>query len=336
MNTDSKYYDYHFVSYVPNPVVAQLTLGEGKTPLTIAERLAAECGLEHVYIKHEERNPTGSFKDRESMVAIGLAKQRGLTTIQIASSGNAALSMAAYARKAGIVCECFVPITTSKKKKELIVFFGGILHELDGNYEQVYRYVADHYDVQTNMTSGICAERTEGTKEIAKEIWQEIGVPDVVVVPCGNGGNLAGIWKGFAELLEQQQIMIMPKLIGVQVAGAAPLKLTHELHQQFVVHPNTVDSIAEGILAEESYCSPKVMTALQSTNGAILEVSESQIKEALKQVIATESLMIEPTAAAAFAALPMLHKIGVASEAKVVVISTGSGMKMLEEIRSLI
>lgn len=350
------YYDFHFFEYdfkkktfpnrnfpglkkyqqlLPIKVFDELSLGEGQTALTKAYSLGHLLGFSNLYIKHEEQNPTGNFKDRESFIAVNFAKEKDLKEIVIASSGNAALSMAAYAKRADIVCQCFIPASTSQAKKELITFFGGQIREIEGNYEQVYRYVADHFEKNSNVTSGINSERVEGDKTISYEIWEEIGVPDVVVVPCGNGGNLAGIWRGFYELKELGLGDKIPIMLGVQVIGASPLLKAINEGTELSIYSNGVDSIAEGIVAEESYCSPKAVKALQSSNGFIIEVTDQEIVEALKTVISHESLIIEPTSAAVFAALPKLHEFGISKHSRVVAISTGSGMKMLEEIKSL-
>jgi threonine synthase len=350
---DSHYYDATFFEYpwksvgsfsseeglqryralLPNIEGDFITLGEGQTPLT-ETTCFAPYNLPNVWVKHEELNPLGSFKDRESALTISLARQHGVKEIVIASSGNAALSQAGYARKAGVQCTCFVPKHTTQEKKDLITLFGAKLEEIEGNYEHVYRYVADHYDRRKNVTAGLYPERVEANKTIAYEIWEAIEVPDVVVVPCGNGGNLAGIWRGFYDLLQIGKISQVPKMIGVQMAGAAPLKVAQESQKDFVIFPNTVDSLAEGILAEESYCSPKVMTVLRESNGSIVEVTEAEMKNAWQEMLEKESLVIEPTSAAAFAAVKKLPQLGVSAAARVVVISTGSGMKMLSELRS--
>lgn len=357
-NKDLQYYDTFFKEYpyqkistfvdqsktglsryeklLPVKGIGAFSLGEGSTPLTKATALGKDLGFTRLYIKHEELNPTGSFKDRESVVAVTLAAKNKLREVTIVSSGNAALSMAAYTRKAGIACTCFVPTTTSEEKKKLISFFGAKLYQIDGNYEQVYRHVADNYDRVSNLTSGICSDRVEATKTIAYEIWETMPtIPELVLVPCGNGGNLAGIGRGFYELQQMGKIKKMPRLVAVQVAGASPIAAAMKKDTPFEVFPNKVDSIAEGILAEESYCSPKAIDVLKKSNGFVIEVEESEIVRAMKQVLQKESLILEPTAAAAFAALPKLKAFNVARTASVVVIATGSGMKMLGEVQHL-
>jgi len=354
--SDSQYYDFDFIEYqyskIKNfpvktsglsaylavlPITKfEVSLGEGSTPLTMATRLGERYHFSNLWIKHEELNPIGCFKDRESAVVVSKAIQEGHQSIYVVSSGNAALSTAAYANKVGLKCSCYVPKSTSLGKKRLITLFGAEITEIEGNYEQVYRQVFDNPPAGWNVTPGANPYRIEGNKTIAYEIWQELGVPDVVVVPCGNGGNLAGIWRGFWELQQLGLTTKMPRFMGVQVHGAAPLKLALQSNKDFSIAQNIPDSIAEGIIAEESYCSPKALRALKDSHGQVVEVTEAAIKSALKEAVQCESLVTEPTSAAVFAALPQLGEYGVKPDAQIVLINTGSGMKNLEEIVDLI
>lgn len=322
----NRYYEYDWPKGSCRP---RITLGEGKTPLLPAgENLKTWSGFKNLWVKHEEMNPTGCFKDRESAVVISKALELGYKKVTVASSGNAALSTAAYAQTAGLKCAVFIPKKTSSAKKQLIKLFGAILHEIPGGYEDVYRYLADHPVKNAwNVTSGQNPWRTEGNKNIAKEIVGQMGhCPDLVVVPAGNGGCLAGIGAGFREL------GLNPKMIAVQVAKAAPLKIALEQHKKWVSLGNVADSVAEGIVAAESYCSPKAVELLIKSNGEVIEVTDREILAALS-IMVKSSLVSEPTSAAAFAAL---KKLKVKKNQKVVVINTGSGMKMLGELMKFI
>ncbi len=353
IDSDLKYYEYESwqpdLSKIVNfPGVGQglnkygqllpgkitVSLGEGNTLLTKAlSKLANKMGLQELYIKHEEQNPTGCFKDRESAVVISEAVKRGYKKVYVVSSGNAALSTAAYAQKAEINCVAYVPRKTSNEKKSLIKLFGAKVVEMPGFYEDVYRYVVDSKLPGWNVTSGQNLLRTEANKTIAFEIWEQVNVPDIVVVPVGNGGCLAGIYKGFYELKQLKKIDKIPQLIAVQVKGAAPLSKALEAQKQFEVLGEVKDSIAEGIVASESYCSPKAVKAIKDSKGYVIEVTDKEIIAALKCVIEIESLISEPTSAAAFAAL---FKLKCSKAAKVVCVNTGSGMKCLSKISKLI
>lgn len=307
--------------------------GEGNTPLESFDAYGAQVGLSHLFVKHEECNPTGCFKDRESAVVIAKALELGKKKVVVCSSGNAAVSTAAYAQKAGIACDCYIPEKTSEGKKQLIELFGAKIIEIPGFYEDVYHHLVDTNPEGWNVTSGQNPYRTEGDKTIAYELWQEMGVPDVIVVPCGNGGNLSGIWKGFVELQKLGKIQTLPQMVAVQVKGAAPLAEALKQQKPYVVLGDIEDSVAEGIVAQESYCSPVAIDALKQSGGYVVEVTDGEIIQALKDVILLHSFVTEPTSAAAFAAL---SKLTCPKDAHVVAINTGSGMKLLPEILHLV
>ena len=316
------------------PTKITVSLGEGDTPLLKAsDSLSKHFGLEDLWIKHEEMNPTGCFKDRESAVVISVAKQKGITSVVVASSGNAALSTAAYCKMAGIQCTAFIPNKTEISKKDLIRLYGARVKTIPGVYEDVYRYVADMETKSWNVTSGQNLLRTEGNKTIAYEIWEQVGVPDTIIVPAGNGGCLAGIWKGFWDLKKIGETKSIPQMIAVQVENAAPLKNALEAGEAIFVVQNAPDSIAEGIVAEESYCSPKAILAIKSSGGKVVTVSDREIVRALVTISKYESFVAEPTSAAAFAALSKLREL---KSQFVVVVNTGNGMKMLGEVVKLI
>jgi threonine synthase len=332
--------DAHFVGiekWLPllpvNELPVHLNGGEGNTPLESFDAFGSQLGLSHLYVKHEECNPTGCFKDRESAVVIAKALELGKKKVTVCSSGNAAVSTAAYAQKAGIECVCYIPEKTSAGKKQLIELYGATIVEIPGFYEDVYRYLADTHPDGWNVTSGQNPYRTEGDKTIAYELWEQMGVPDVVVVPCGNGGNLAGIWKGFMELKHLGKIQTLPQMVAVQVEGAAPLAEALKQNKPYVVLGDIEDSVAEGIVAQESYCSPVAVDALKQSGGYVVEVTDVEIVQALKDVIQLHSFVTEPTSAAAFAAL---SKLTCPKDATVVAINTGSGMKLLPEILHLV
>lgn len=302
----------------------------GGTSVHQAEKFGKVVGFNNLWIKHEDENVTGCFKDRESAVVISAALEQGIESVYVISSGNAALSTAAFAQKAGINCTCFVPEKTTPQKKDLIELRYAKLVEIPGFYEDVYRTAIDMHPKGWNVTTGQNEYRTEANKTIAFELWEQLGkVPDVVVVPCGNGGCLAGIWKGFVELKKLGKTDSLPQMVAVQVAGAAPLKTALEKGKDFTILGDIEDSVAEGIVAQESYCSPKAIKALKESGGYVVEVTDKEIKEALVLISKTESMLTEPTSAAVYAAA---FKLQADPNSCVVLINTGSGLKMTEEL----
>jgi threonine synthase len=265
---------------------------------------------------------------------INKALEEGQKKLLIVSSGNAASSAAIYAAKAGLDCLCVILKKTHQIKKETLKIAGGKVKEFSGSYEDAYHFFSDHpLKGYWNITSGKNPLRIEGNKIIAFELFEELGVPDKIVVPVGNGSLLYGIWKGFDELKKLKMIKKMPQMIGVQVKGAAPLKKALETGKDYVILKNIKDSIAEGIVAEESYCSPKAIKAVKESKGDVIVVTDKEIKQALADIITTESLQPEPTSAAVYAALP---KIKIKPKEKVVCIQTGAGQRNLSNLLKIL
>lgn len=323
-----------FLPLLPVEKIHTKVKGLGNTPLDRAYNYGQATGLTNLWIKREDLNPTGCFKDRESAVIMSAAIEKGHKSVYVISSGNAALSTTRFAQEAGIECTCYVPEKTSQAKKDLILKFGAKLEQLPGFYEDVYRSVVDKNPPGWNVTSGQNPYRIEGGKTMAYEIFEQLDdVPDVIVIPSGNGGCLAATWKGFVELMKLGKIKKLPKMVCVQISGAAPIKVALEEDKPYVVLGEIEDSIAEGIVAQESYNSPQAVQALKESGGYVIEVNDAEITHALKTIIEAEGVTPEPTAAAAFAAL---YKLGEPKDALVVVVNTGSGKKMMDEINKLI
>ncbi len=327
--THNYYYDYLQCVYNGNKLADYspikkivITLGEGNTPLMKLANLGSILGLNNLYAKDEGKNPTGCFKDRESFVLINKAIEFGFKEVFVVSSGNAAISLAAYANLAGIKCICCIPRKTSENKKKLIKLFNGKIKEIEGNYEEVYRKIMDSRQNGWNCT--LNPYKSEGSKSIAYEIFKDIGIPDKIIVPCGNGSNLFGIWKGFLEICMLENINKMPNMIGVQIKNASPIKLAIEKGSDFEIISNIPDSIAEGIVASESYSSPKAIKAIKQSNGHIIEVNDDEIKYSMNEIIKLESLVVETTSATVFSAL---KKITFKPDEKIVVIITANGFK---------
>jgi len=340
-------YDYNKVDVFPLPdkkgmqrflpllpvekIYSEIEVGD--TPLQKAMKFGVETGLSNLWIKREDLNPTGCFKDRESVVTISAAKELGHDSVYIVSSGNAALSTAKFAKELGIECKCYVPEKTSQEKQDLILKYGAELELIPGFYEDVFRSVVDRNLPDWNVTSGQNSYRIEGGKTMAYEIYEQLGkVPDIIVIPSGNGGCLAATWKGFTELKKLGKIQKLPKMVCVQITGAAPIKTAFEQNKPYVVLGDIEDSIAEGIIAQESYNSPQAVQSLKESGGYVIEVNDADVVSALKAIIKTEGIIPEPTAAATFAALYKLKE----KDALVVAVNTGDGKKMIDEVNHLI
>lgn len=301
-----------------------VTLGLFKTPTVSLPRIAKHLQLASLYAKCEHFNPTGSFKDRESEVAVNIAKKLKKKEIAVISSGNAAVSAAAYACKAGIICRCYVPQKTSGEKIELINKFGGRIRKIEGFFEDVYRKIVDSLNVPFHVSAGQNPFRELGDEPIYQEIMDDIGEVDGLVIPIGNGSLLSGIFRGCKNLKRKGLIRRYPKFIGVQIKGAAPISTALKIHSNLFTLEKINDSIAEGIVAKESYCSPKVVQALKETRGMVIEVTDKEIHKWLAIALKDEALCLEPTSAVVF---PALEKCRAPGLKKVAVIATGTGLK---------
>jgi len=294
----------------------KVTLGEGNTPLMESKE------SQQLHYKNEAINPTGSFKDRGTALTVTKAKQEGVQKLHICSSGNAALSLSVYCQKAGIECVCHVPESTSEGKKQLMKAFGATLKEYDAIYEEIFHHLQETELEGWNVTPGASNISMKAYADIAEEILDAGIEPDQVIIPCGNGTNLAGIWKGFKSL------GVEPKMIGVQIEGAAPIKKAIQQQKEHGVVDNPGESVAEGIIASESFNCGEAVKAIQESNGSVETVTEEEIQEGMTELV-EDGIICEPTSAVA---KPVADKF----EGETVAVITGSGLKSYSKIKEMV
>jgi threonine synthase len=309
-----------------------LTLGEGGTPLIPSKVFKG------VYIKNEGMNPTGNFKDRESVVALAYAHEQGYSSLAIASSGNAALSAAMYSRIYNLKTTCYIPNRTSDQKTDMIDFFGARTHVVGSTYEESYHYLLDNLPAGTiNITSGAFPLRSDGTKTIAYEIWEDLGkVPDVIVCPAGNGSALAAIYHGFCDLKEWGYTDTVPMMVSVQIKGADPINRAFESGKWLTTLKDVPYSMCEAIVAEESFCSPKAVYAIKQSGGFGISVTDHQVIDGLRFAIDTEGVFPELSSASVFAAI-LEHGEKIQGKGKtVVLINSATGIKDTQGTRKVL
>jgi threonine synthase len=291
-----------------DPVVS---LGEGSTPLVLAERVSERAGCE-VWLKLEGANPTGSFKDRGMTCAVSAAVREGAEAVICASTGNTAASAAAYAARAGLTGAVIVPegkIATGKLAQALM--HGARVIALRGNFDQALALVREL--VQRHpiaLVNSVNAFRLEGQKTAALEIAEELGPIDALAIPVGNAGNITAYWKGFGEVGER------PRMLGFQAEGSAPL-----VHGEPVAAPETV---ASAIRIGNPARWEEAMAAMTASHGAVRAVSDAQIIAAYRFLAAHEGVFCEPASAAGVAGI-LAH--GVEGAQRVVCVLTGHGLK---------
>ena len=301
------------------PVV---TFYEGNTPLLYAKHVS-EMTRSKVYLKYEGANPTGSFKDRGMCMAIAKALERNCKAVICASTGNTSASAAAFAARAGIDCIVIIPkgkIALGKLSQALM--HGARVFEVDGNFDQaleLVKEIGEKYNVE--IVNSINPFRIEGQKTGAFEVCNQLNaVPDFHAIPVGNAGNITAYWKGYKEYYGAKQITSLPKMIGFQAEGAAPIVRGHPI-------PNP-ETIATAIRIGNPASWKGAVAAAEESGGSISIVTDQEIVEAYKLVASQEGLFIEPASAASVAGTIKLAKAGkIPDGSTVVCILTGHGLK---------
>ena len=306
-------------------------LDVGWTPLYHAPRLGALLGLPNLWVKDDGRNPTASFKDRASALAVVKAQEANARTITTASSGNAAAALAGMAAGVGLESVIFVPASAPQAKIAQLLIYGATVVLVEGTYDQAF----DLCIAAANQQGWYCRNTaynpymTEGKKTAAYEIAEQMGweAPDRVFVAVGDGCIIGGLHKGFADLHALGWIERMPRLMGVQAEGSAVL---YEAWRRGVneirpIVPHTIaDSISVGIPRDRL----KALRAVRETDGAFVVVSDEEILAAMRDLARLTGVFAEPAAAAAVAGVRRALASGqVGRDERVVVVITGNGLK---------
>jgi threonine synthase len=301
-----------------------ITLLEGNTPLLRADRLAREIapGIE-LYLKYEGLNPTCSFKDRGMTVAVTKAREAGSEVVICASTGNTSASAAAYAASAGM--RAFVLIPQGKiavGKLSQAVMHGAVVIQVKGNFDEalaLVREVSENYPV--TMVNSLNEDRIEGQKTVAFEIVDVLGdAPDYHALPVGNAGNITATWMGYGEYHRDGIASRLPKMLGFQAAGAAPIVLG-----RVVENPET---IATAIRIGNPASWKRAERARDESGGVIDIVTDEEILAAYRLVASIQGIFCEPASAASIAGVIKLSRSGFfTAGGKLVCTLTGHGLK---------
>ena len=303
------------------PVV---TLGEGNTPLIRATRLANRIapGVD-LYLKFEGMNPTGSFKDRGMTMAISKAVESGAKAVICASTGNTSASAAAYGARAGLAVYVLIPAgKIAMGKLSQAMMHQATVIQIEGNFDQALTIVKDLSVIhRIELVNSINPYRIEGQKTAAMEVCDQLGdAPAVHVLPVGNAGNITAYWKGYQEYRAANQSTRLPRMVGFQAAGAAPIVLG-----RIVENPQTV---ATAIRIGNPASWDAALVAVKESMGMIDSVTDEEILQAYTAVAATEGIFCEPASAASVAGVMKLSKQGGLRAGETVVCTlTGHGLK---------
>lgn len=308
------------------PVV---TLHEGNTPLVYSPKLFKLTGV-HTWLKYEGAHPTGSFKDRGMTMAVTKAKQSGAKAVLCASTGNTSASAAAYAARAGMKCFVILPAgAVAMGKLSQAIMADARVISIDGNFDDALNLAREATRLRPiALVNSVNPDRIEGQKTGAFEICDQMGglAPDFHIMPVGNAGNITAYWKGYQDYRRAGKIGSLPKMIGFQAAGAAPI-----VRGEVVRDPKTVaTAIKIGNPASWEFAKQ----ARDESGGMIAAVTDEQILHAYKWIASEEGVFAEPASAASVAGLLDLSKKGYFDQAiasgkapTCVCVLTGHGLK---------
>ncbi len=303
------------------PVVS---LCEGNTPLIYSCRLSEKTGLK-VYLKYEGLNPTGSFKDRGMTMAISKAAEKGARVVMCASTGNTSASAAAYAARCGMKCCVLIPdgnIAMGKLAQAMI--HRAQVIAIKGNFDDALELVKDvtsRHPIE--LVNSINPFRIEGQKTAAFEVVDDLGdAPAFHAIPVGNAGNITAYWKGYKEYHAEGKSKTLPRMLGFQAAGAAPI-----VHNRIIPHPETV---ATAIKIGNPASWAQAAAARDDSKGTVDCVTDEEILQAYQLLAGDDGVFCEPASAASVAGVLKLAAQGYFKHSQggtVVCTLTGHGLK---------
>jgi threonine synthase len=314
----------------------RLSLGEGMTPLLASTRLAAELGLDGVWLKDEGQNPTGSFKARGLALAVARAWELGASALAIPSAGNAGSAMAAYAAAAGLEAHVVVPSDTPRPILEEIRALGADLQLIEGLITDAAARVAEGTRTHGWFDLSTLKEpyRVEGKKTMGYELYEQLGgrLPDVIIYPTGGGTGLVGMWKAFDEMQQLGWIgATRPRMVSVQASGCAPIVRAWERGDEHAEPWRDAHTYASGLRVPRAVGDFLILDAVRASGGAAVAVSDEAMKDAVHTIGRTTGIFASPEGGAVAAAVPDLLRRGLLrADEETVLFITGSGLKYID------
>ena len=305
-----------------------VSLNEGNTPLILAEALPKYLGLKRIkiYYKFEGLNPTGSFKDRGMTMAISKAVEKGCKSVICASTGNTSASAAAFSSRCGLKCYVLIPEGKIAKGKLLQAYrYGARVVTINGNFDQALEIAKKlSEEGYAELVNSLNPYRIEGQKTAAFEVVDDLGeAPDYHILPVGNAGNITAYWKGYKEYSAAAKSSNLPKMLGFQASGAAPI-----VQNRIIASPET---IATAIRIGNPASWKGAVNARDESGGIIDSVTDGEITMAYKFIAEKEGIFAEPASAAGVAGLIKLaRKNYFEKESTIVITLTGSGLKDID------
>lgn len=309
----------------------------GNSPLWTPLNLRKLHGYSGLFIKNDATNPTFSFKDRASTLVAAYATKLGIKKIVVASTGNAASSMAGIGASAGLDIVIFLPKNAPSAKMIQSLQYGAQVIRVDGNYDVAYELSLDytrHYGGMSRNTA-YNPMTIEGKKTVSLELFSDLDMspPDYIFVPTGDGSILSGVYKGFSDLLKLGYISRMPTVYCVQANGSSAISRAMKSSAKKF---NTTSShtIADSIAVDVPRAGYLALKYLHQHDGREIVVSDDEILAGQLELSSKEGLFVEPAAAAAYAGfVAATRRDQLPHDAKIVILATGSGLKDLDSAR---
>ncbi|MCL2550470.1 MAG: threonine synthase [Methanimicrococcus sp.] len=317
-----------------------VSIREGGTPLYKCDRLAEKIGIKELYVKHEGMNPTGSFKDRGMTVGVSKAIELGMKTVACASTGNTSAALAIYGAKAGIPSVVLLPAgKVALGKIGQALMHGAKVIMIKGNFDDALLLVRELCEQEPiYLLNSVNPYRLEGQKTIAFEIIDQLGftVPDRIVLPVGNAGNITAINKGFKEFMTLGITGKRPKMTGIQTEGACPIVKAYKAGADNITPEKNPETIATAIRIGDPVNARKALIAIKESGGMAESVTDDELIQAQKDLAQLEGIGVEPASATSVAGLRKLVEAGLISKNETVVcVTTGHLLKDPEEVISV-
>lgn len=302
----------------------------GNTPLWAPERLRKRLGFAHLCLKDDTLNPTGSFKDRASYLVAAFARRHGLEEVVVASTGNAASSMAGVGAAAGLKVSIFIPKTAPQAKMVQSLQYGARVTLVEGSYDQAYELSLEcsRSNGSLNRNTAYNPLTIEGKKTVSLELCRQLpqGM-DALFIPVGDGVIVSGVYKGFQDLLQLGLIERMPQIYAVQAEGSNAI--CRALETGDFAAPLPSKTVADSIAVDIPRGGLLALKYLKRYRGRCVIVSDDEILSAQKELASSSGLFAEPAAAAAFAGF-LREKENLSKDCRAVVLLTGSGLKDIQ------
>lgn len=314
-----------------------VTLQEGGTPLYHLTRIGEELGMKELYAKHEGMNPSGSFKDRGMTVGVSMALQLGMSSVACASTGNTSASLAVYGAKAGIPTIVLLPAgKVALGKVAQALMHGARVISINGNFDRALEMVRVLCETKgIYLLNSVNPYRLEGQKTIGFETIDQLdgSVPDRMVLPVGNAGNISAVYKGILEFKELGFVDKMPMMTGIQAAGSQPVVRAIKGGLPEVVSEENPETVATAIRIGAPVNAEKVLTAIRCSGGTADSVTDEEILAMQRDLARKEGIGVEPASAASVAGVKKLVESGVIDrDERVVCVVTGHLLKDPETV----